>query len=469
MMLGAIAFAFFNAEVHAIVQTNLGGYLRRTNHINSLRTIFTKATREGLAQRTALKWSTASASAERLKGDNIKEQQVLRMLPHNLRAEVWRVMYKELTAPDCGLEGHISNGAMAQIAAACWPAVFLPRQVLVAAYAVTSELYILQRGSLRLSGGVALGSTGPGGRGSIVGGMTHSSRIDKWMRQGYGDRNSIGGAGGASRQSRACSRQTTKNAASFALPVQLPGAENSRFRILERGGAMVGNYETYRSPFIVEAIKLSHVLVLDAPKVLAQMPAVDAATVKSAITRQLQLSIEALTGNRRKTAFRPSASSGRSSTNDAEAPTAGSPLDAWITTTEQSPAKRFLQGASSHRMLRAAQGKVWKERIDNQDMRKDRRTSTGEAQQLHKEAEARVAQVARLQTVFDASEATLLEATTRSWRQELRELRESSTSSLAELEALSEQLRTRKAQRRNTNEDNSFDKGAGIEEMELEP
>ena len=38
-------------------------------------------------------------------------------------------MYTELGTPECGLEGKCSPFAMAAIAAACWPCVFLPKQV----------------------------------------------------------------------------------------------------------------------------------------------------------------------------------------------------------------------------------------------------------------------------------------------------------------------------------------------------
>ena len=148
--------------------------------------------------------------------------------------------------------------------------------------------------------------------------------------RGYGDRNSIGGAGGPlASHAHAATDHQKRCFLCFACSTSWRG--NSRFRILERGGAMVGNYETYRSPFIVEAIKLSHVLVLDAPTVLAQMPAADAATVKAAITRQLQPSIEALTGNRRKSAFLPSAQ-WKKQHERCRGTTAGSPL-MWITTT----------------------------------------------------------------------------------------------------------------------------------------
>lgn len=490
MLIGAVAFAFFNAEVHAIVQTNLGTFLARTKHINNLRTLFHKASHGGLAQRTALKWSAASAKAARLKGDNVKEQQIIKMLPNSLRAELWRAMYKELTTPDCGLEGRISHGAMAQIAAACWPAVFLPRQVLVAAYAVTSELFILQRGSLRLSGGVAMGANKPGVGGS---GMGAGGRVDRWMRQGNGDRTSFAAGGRTSRalgsmtggsKKRASrfsvSQQSTKNASAFSLPVQLPGAENSRFRILEREGAMVGNYQAYRSPFIVEAIKLSQVLVLDAGEVLGQMSETDAAAVKSAIKSQLEISIENLTGARRKATFRPSGrgsvvSSAWDRESEADPPATDNEafIDGWSASTQQSPARRFLQGAPSHRKLRVAQAKLWKESTTN---RRGSVAAASTSTSENLEAKEQIEQISRLQRVFDSEEATYLEDTIVSCRQGLRSLRESSQANFAELKMLSERLRERKGKKpsscstssSNMSMDASFDKGSPIEEMVLE-
>ena len=82
---GTIAFAAFNAEVHHIVQQSLGATLARTLHINNLRKCFGKARAGGVAQTTALKWSTASAAAERLKGDNARETALVNVLPPPMR------------------------------------------------------------------------------------------------------------------------------------------------------------------------------------------------------------------------------------------------------------------------------------------------------------------------------------------------------------------------------------------------
>ena len=59
-ILGAIAFAFFNGEVHAIVRNSLGLTLKRTQNISDLRTLFHKAQQGGLTRRTAIEWSTAA-------------------------------------------------------------------------------------------------------------------------------------------------------------------------------------------------------------------------------------------------------------------------------------------------------------------------------------------------------------------------------------------------------------------------
>ena len=142
-VLGTVVFSLFNAEVHAIVQASLGASLRRTAHIDDLRTLFRKTTNGGITQRTALQWSATAAREERLQGDNLKERSLVQVLPVGMRVELLRSMYTELTTAECGLEGRCSRLAMAQIAAACWPAIFLPKQVLVAASALSSEVFLV--------------------------------------------------------------------------------------------------------------------------------------------------------------------------------------------------------------------------------------------------------------------------------------------------------------------------------------
>ena len=146
-------------QVHAIVRASLGATLARTQHISDLRTLFGKARTGGLAQRTAIEWSTTAGLRSCLRGDNIKEQLLVARLPQNIRVEVLSLMFKELRRAECGLEGSVSLYAMAALATHCWPAVFLAKQVIVNANAVVADVYILQHGSLRLSGGVSCGST----------------------------------------------------------------------------------------------------------------------------------------------------------------------------------------------------------------------------------------------------------------------------------------------------------------------
>jgi hypothetical protein len=311
--IGAIVFALGTAEIHAIVHQSLGATIARTMHMDQLSTVFSKARTGGIAQRTALTWSRKAAELGRLRGDNKKEQQLVAQLPTNLRSELLCTMYNELLTPDCGLWGRISKEAIGQIASACWPSIFLPRQVLVAAGAMTSEVFILQHGSLRLSGGVAQGIAGRGeetrrdrehSRKSIFTGgdgrRAVASRATSILT-GIRGRASVSPGGGTS----IAARSMTKAASAFSLPAALPGAEGSRFRILERPGSVVGSVEVGRAPFIIEAIKLSHALVLDAPSVLARMAEVDAHAVRSAINAKQNAAIEYLRYTRRGSTMAP--------------------------------------------------------------------------------------------------------------------------------------------------------------------
>lgn len=287
---GAILFAFFNGEVHAIVRASLGATLARTSNIADLKTLFGKTSTGQLTQQTAIAWSNASASAERLPGDNIKEQGLIKTLPSNIRVELLSGIFQELRRPECGFEGRVSPYAMATIAAQCWPAVFLAKQVIVNAASVTADVYILQTGGLRLSGGVSKGATNTMARSA----GSRKSIKPKSRSICVSDSSRTRGQSGSS-------KHTTKSASAFSLPVQLPGAECSRFRILERPGSLVGSCEMTPSPFIIEAIKLSHVLVLNAPAALKGMAGADAEAVRLAVKRQQTISIDYLTGQKRRT------------------------------------------------------------------------------------------------------------------------------------------------------------------------
>ena len=292
---GALLFAFFNAEVHAIVRGSLGATLARTQSIVNLRDLFGRTTTGMLTQTTAIQWTTAAATEQRLPGDNAREQNLIKTLPSNLRVELLSGMFVELRRSECGLEGRVSPYAMSTIAAQCWPAVFLARQVLVNANSYSADVFILQHGSLRLSGGVSKGATTqPMARGASNRGKSIKSRSVCAANSSRGGREGTSLAAGSS-------KHTTKAASNFSLPVQLPGAECSRFRILERPGSLVGSCEMAPAPFIIESIKLSHVLVLNAPAALKLMPAADAQAVRLAVKRQQAISIDYLTGKKRMT------------------------------------------------------------------------------------------------------------------------------------------------------------------------
>lgn len=235
--------------------------------------------------------ATAQATAERLRGDNKKEQNFIRQLPSSMRVELYGLMFKELKLADCGLEGVVSPFAMATMAANVWPAVFLPKQVIVNAFARVAEVYVLQNGSLRLSGGVSKGATqvaerrGANNRGNSI--MPSRSICNASSSR---TRGSVAGS----------SKHTTKAASNFSLPVQLPGAECSRFRILERPGCLVGSCDPAPSPYIIESIKLSHVLVLDSKTALGIMAEADASAVRAAVKRQEKISVDYLKAVKRK-------------------------------------------------------------------------------------------------------------------------------------------------------------------------
>ena len=160
-------------------------------------------------------------------------------------------------------------------------------QVLVAADAISDEVFILQRGSLRLSGGVAAGAG------------CHSGF--KRQRERACETKSTGRASAAQANPRH-SQRVSKSARSLALPVSLPGAETSRFLLLERAGALAGSLNAAASPFIIDALKLSHVLVLDGPSVLRQLPAPEAAAVRASVRAQQQRHIDFLALGRRVSA-----------------------------------------------------------------------------------------------------------------------------------------------------------------------
>ena len=88
--------------------------------------------------------------------------------------------------------------------------------------------------------------------------------------------------------------------------MQLPGAEGSRFRIMERPGSLVGSVTAIRSPFYIESIKLSHVLVLDGPSTLNLMGAADSAALAAAVASQQTASVDYLKGKRRGPVTAPS-------------------------------------------------------------------------------------------------------------------------------------------------------------------
>ncbi len=290
-LVGAIAFAFFNGEVHAIVRVSLGATLARTSHVGALRACLGRAKAGGLTRRTALDWATTASREEKLQSDVAKEQTLLRSLPRALRIELAAATRAALSTSDCGLASRVSPAALAELAIAAWPAVFVPRQVLVAADAMSAELFILQRGSLRLSGGVAAGA------GSHAGFKKQRERACEAPNA----RRASGGSSAATTVAMGgrASSGAIKRASALSLPVSLPGAETSRFRVLERPGALTGTVDMCPAPFIVESLKLSHVYVLSGPLLLRRLEPADASAVRVAVAQQQRKHVEYLASTRR--------------------------------------------------------------------------------------------------------------------------------------------------------------------------
>ena len=128
-LLGAVGFAFFNGEVTAIVRASLGATIARTSQINNLRRFLLRAHAHGITRRTAIRWATTSAHEEALKMDVARDQALLGMLPRGLRAELVRAMHTDLFGANCGLEGIVTDWAIAELVHSMWPAIFLPQQV----------------------------------------------------------------------------------------------------------------------------------------------------------------------------------------------------------------------------------------------------------------------------------------------------------------------------------------------------
>ena len=84
-----------------------------------------------------------------------------------------------------------------------------------------------------------------------------------------------------------------KAACALSLPVSLPGAEGGRFQILEREGSLLGSLDPCRAPFIVEALKLTHLLVLDG-SVLGKLVAADAEALRHVVKTQQQKHVDYL-------------------------------------------------------------------------------------------------------------------------------------------------------------------------------
>ena len=298
VVLGAILFAFFNAEVHAIVRGSLGATLARNSAIDQLKQVFSKTRAGGLIQRTAIKWAGASATHARFKSDDKKEKDFVQLLPAALRSEVFGCIFPELRTHECGLEGRISAHAIAVIAAHCWPAVFLHQQVLLNAKSRSPDVFVLQHGSLRLSGGVSIGQASLSASRSAekLGGGEPKAKF-KEMDGRPGSKEGRSGAASV------FVMRSQKNAAAFSMPALLPGAEGSRFRVLERPGSLVGSCDMSPHPFIVESLMLSHVLVLDTRSALKAMAGADASAFKEAVKAKEKVSVDYLKGVRRKTGF----------------------------------------------------------------------------------------------------------------------------------------------------------------------
>jgi len=261
-LMGAITFALLIGEVTQIISKLNEGYRNKNEAITTMRSFCTSRKVPADVQSKIYSWLVAD---QEFGNKYAGKQAALSALPKTLRTEVLLLVHKEVLA-DCPLTKGInsdvglSSESIGMMAMHLNPITMLKKQVLIDEGSISTQLYLLQRGSLRLAAPMPAEEDGFKAK--------TSKRMSCAVQKKGGDR---------------------KQTKVFG-----------RFRLLERAGALVGLPAidgTARFPFQIESVKLSHMMCVSKAalrQARGQMSSQDATKFTSMIAKEHSNHVESL-------------------------------------------------------------------------------------------------------------------------------------------------------------------------------